>query len=92
MLSTAKDREQIEYLINRYEESIDNLVDIRTQIWDKLDTDDEYVASVTTRLSNITEKLAAPSLKRSLDVILALMTIQFTVCLFPELRNCLCRS
>jgi hypothetical protein len=59
MLSTAKDREQIEYLINRYEESIDNLVDIRTQIWDKLDTDDEYVASVTTRLSNITEKLAA---------------------------------
>jgi hypothetical protein len=59
MLSTAKDREQIKYLINRYEESIDNLVDIRTQIWDKLDTDDEYVASVTTRLSNITEKLAA---------------------------------
>jgi hypothetical protein len=58
MLSTAKDREQIEYLINRYEESIDNLVDIRTQIWDKL-ADDEYVASVTTRLSNITEKLAA---------------------------------
>ena len=33
MLSTAKDREQIEYLINRYKESIDNLVDIRTQIW-----------------------------------------------------------
>jgi hypothetical protein len=58
MLSTAKDREQIEYLINRYEESIDNLVDIRTQIWDKL-AEDEYVASVTTRLSNITEKLAA---------------------------------
>ncbi len=26
ILSTAKDREQIEYLINRYKESIDNLV------------------------------------------------------------------
>ncbi len=58
-MSTAKDREQIEYLINRYEESIDNLVDLRTQIWDKLDTDSEYVTSVTTRLSNMTEKLAA---------------------------------
>lgn len=59
MLSTAKDREQIEYLISRYKETVDNLVDLRTQIWDKLDTDDEYVASVTTRLSDITEKLAA---------------------------------
>jgi hypothetical protein len=59
MLSTAKDREQIEYLINRYEEGIDNLVDLRTQIWDKLDTDDEYAASVAARLSEITEKLAA---------------------------------
>ena len=58
MLST-KDREQIEYLINRYEESIDNLVDLRAQIWDKLGTDEEYEMSVTTRLSNITEKLAA---------------------------------
>ena len=38
---------------------VDNLVDLRTQIWDKLDTDDEYTASVTTRLSDITEKLAA---------------------------------
>ena len=57
ILSTAKDREQIEYLINRYKESIDNLVDLRTQIWDKLDADDEYVASITTRLSNKTEKL-----------------------------------
>ncbi|MGI8834037.1 MAG: hypothetical protein ACR2IS_15550 [Nitrososphaeraceae archaeon] len=59
-MSTAKDREQIEYLINRYEETINNLVDLRTQIWAKLDTDSVYVASVTTRLSNITEKLAAP--------------------------------
>ena len=59
MLSTAKDREQIEHLINRYKETVDNLVDLRTQIWDKLDTDDEYTASVTTRLSDITEKLAA---------------------------------
>ena len=55
----SKDREQIENLINRYKETVDNLVDLRTQIWDKLDTDDEYVASVTSRLSNITEKLAA---------------------------------
>ena len=46
MLSTAKDREQIEYLINRYKETVDNLVDLRTQIWDYLDTDDEYAASV----------------------------------------------
>jgi hypothetical protein len=59
MLSTAKDREQIEYLINRYKETVGNLVDLRTQIWDKLDTDAEYTASVTTRLSDITEKLAA---------------------------------
>ena len=59
MLSTAKDRERIEHLINRYKETVDNLVDLRTQIWDKLDTDDEYTASVTTRLSDITEKLAA---------------------------------
>jgi hypothetical protein len=58
-MSTSKDREQIEYLINRYKETVDNLVDLRTQIWDKLDTDDEYVASITARLSNITEKLAA---------------------------------
>lgn len=58
-MSSAEDREQIEYLIDRYEETIDNLVDLRTQIWAKLDTDNEYVASVTTRLSNITEKLAA---------------------------------
>ena len=28
ILSTTKDREQIEYLINRYKESIDNLVDV----------------------------------------------------------------
>jgi arsenate reductase-like glutaredoxin family protein len=59
MLSTPKDREQIEYLISRYEQSINNLVDLRNQIWDKLDTDDKYAASVTTRLSDITEKLAA---------------------------------
>ncbi len=59
ILPTAEDREQIEYLINQYEQTIDNLVDIRTQIWSKLDTDNEYVASVTTRLSNMTEKLAA---------------------------------
>ena len=59
MLSTAKDREQIEYLINRYKETVDNLVDLRTQIWSKLDTDDEYAASVTARLNDITEKLAA---------------------------------
>ena len=58
MLSTAKDREQIEYLINQYKETVDNLVDLRTQILDKLDTDDEYGTSVTTRLSDITEKLA----------------------------------
>ena len=58
MLSTAKDREQIEYLINRYKKTVDNLVDLRTQILDKLDTDNEYTASVTTRLSDITEKLA----------------------------------
>ena len=67
-MSTSKDREHIEYLINRYEESIDNLVDLRTQIWDKLGTDDEYVASITTRLSNITEKLAAVITKRSHNV------------------------
>ena len=59
MLSTAKDREQIEHLINRYKETVVNLVDVRTQIWDKPDTDDDYVASIMTRLSNITEKLAA---------------------------------
>ena len=59
MLSTAKDREQIKYLINRYKETVDNLIDLRTEIWDKLDTDDEYTTSVTTRLSDITEKLAA---------------------------------
>ena len=53
-----KDREQIECLINRYKETVDNLVDLRTQIWSKLDIDDEYAASVTTRLSDITEKLA----------------------------------
>ena len=58
-MSTSKDREQIEYLINRYKETVKNIVDLRTQIWDKLDTDDEYVTSVTTRLSEITEKLAA---------------------------------
>ena len=57
MLSTAKDREQIEHLINRYKETVVNLVDVRTQIWDKPDTDDDYVASIMTRLSNITEKL-----------------------------------
>jgi hypothetical protein len=59
MLSTSKDREQIEYLINRYKEMVDNLVDLRTQLWNKLETDDEYAASVTTRMSDITEKLAA---------------------------------
>jgi hypothetical protein len=59
ILSTAKDREQIEDLINRYKETVDNLVDLRTQIWGKLDTDGEYVASISTRLSDITEKLAA---------------------------------
>jgi hypothetical protein len=59
MLSTSKDGEQIEYLINRYKEMVDNLVDLRTQLWNKLDTDDEYAASVTTRMSDITEKLAA---------------------------------
>jgi hypothetical protein len=59
MLSTSKDREQIEYLINRYKEMVDNLVDLRNQLWNKLDTDDEYAASVTTRMSDITEKLAA---------------------------------
>ncbi len=64
-MSSAEDREQIEYLIDRYEETIDNLVDLRTQIWAKLDTDNEYVASVTTRLSNITEKLAASISKKS---------------------------
>jgi hypothetical protein len=58
MLSTPKDREQAEYLINRYKETVDNLVDFRTQILSKLDTDDEYAASVMTRLSDITEKLA----------------------------------
>jgi hypothetical protein len=59
IMSTSKDREQVEYLINRYKETVDILVNLRTQIWSKLDTDDEYAASVTTRLSNITEKLAA---------------------------------
>jgi hypothetical protein len=44
MLSTSKDREQVEYLINRYKETVDNLVDLRTQIWSKLDTHDEYAA------------------------------------------------
>jgi hypothetical protein len=58
-MSTSKHREQIEYLINRYKETADNLVDLRTQIWSKLDTDDEYATSVTTILSDITEKLAA---------------------------------
>ena len=58
-MSTSKDREQMEHLINRYKEMVDILVDLRTQIWSKLDTDDEYSASVTARLSNITEKLAA---------------------------------
>ena len=58
VLSTSKDREHIEYLINHYKETVDNLVDLRTQIRDKLDTDHEYVASVTTRLSDMTEKLA----------------------------------
>jgi hypothetical protein len=62
----SKDREQIEYLINRYKETVDNLVDLRTQIWDKLDTDDEYAASVTSRLSNITEELAAAITKTEL--------------------------
>ena len=56
MLSTAKDREQIEYLINQYKETVGKLVDLRTQILDKLDTDD---VSVTTRLSDITEKLVS---------------------------------
>jgi hypothetical protein len=56
MLSTSKDREQVEYLINRHKETVDNLVDFGL-IWSKLDTDDEYAASVTTRLSDITEKL-----------------------------------
>ena len=68
MLSTSKDREQVEYLINRYKETVDNLVDLRTQIWSKLDTDDEYAASVTARLSDITEKLPSPSLKQNPDV------------------------
>ena len=63
MLSTSKDREQVEYLINRYKETVDNLVDLRTQIWSKLDTDDEYATSVTARLSDITEKLAASIVK-----------------------------
>jgi hypothetical protein len=36
-----KDREQIECLINRYKETADNLVDLRTQIWSKLDIDDD---------------------------------------------------
>ena len=63
MLSTSKDREQVEYLINRYKETVDNLVDLRTQIWSNLDTDDEYAASVTARPSDITEKLAASIVK-----------------------------
>jgi hypothetical protein len=63
MLSTSKDREQLEYLINRYKETVDNLVDLRTQIWSKLDTDDEYATSVTARLSDIIEKLAASIVK-----------------------------
>ena len=58
-MSTSKDREHLEYLINHYKETVDKLVDIRTQILDKLDIDDEYAASITTRLSNITEKLSA---------------------------------
>ena len=49
MLSTAKDREQIEYLINRYKETVDNLVDLRTQILDKLDTDDDICYDETQR-------------------------------------------
>jgi hypothetical protein len=57
-MSTSKDREQIEYLINRYKETVDNLVDLRTQIWDKHDTDEPSL------------------LKRSLEVMSALMTIQ----------------
>ena len=65
----SKDREQIECLINRYKETVDNLVDLRTQIWSKLDIDDEYAASVTTRLSDITENWQPPSLKRNLDVL-----------------------
>ena len=56
MLSTPKDREQIEYLINQYKETVGKLVDLRTPILDKLDTDD---VSITTSLSDITEKLAA---------------------------------
>ena len=55
----AEDREQIESLINQYEKTVDNLIDLRSQIWSKLETDNYYVASVSTRLSNITEKLAA---------------------------------
>ena len=64
MLLTAKDREQIEYLINRYKETVDNLVDLRTLILDKLDTDDEYGTSVMARLSDINEKLA-PSIAKT---------------------------
>ena len=38
------------------------------QIWSKLDTGDQYVASVMARLSDITEKLPSPSLKQNPDV------------------------
>ena len=55
----SKDREQVEHLINQYKETANNLVELRTQIWSKLDTDDEYEAFVTTRLNDITEKLVA---------------------------------
>ena len=67
-MSASKDREQVEYLINRYKETVDNLVDLRTQIWSKLDTGDQYVASVMARLSDITEKLPPPSLRQNHDV------------------------
>ena len=68
-MSTSKDREHIEYLINQYKETVDILVDLRTQIWSKLDTDDEFGASVMARLNDITEKLAALSPKQNLDIL-----------------------
>jgi hypothetical protein len=59
-LLTQKEREQIEFLIEEYQEIVETLIDIRNQIWDLLKSeknDHAYVLEVKSRLNSITQKL-----------------------------------
>jgi hypothetical protein len=55
----SKDREQIECLINQIQRKGRQFNSASDSNWSKLDIEEEYAASVTTRLSNMIEKLAA---------------------------------